>query len=500
MRSVPERVIEAIHAAVRNGLDLFADRDHRVDEAVELELRFAFGRLDHQRTADREAHRRGMEAIIHESLGHIVDADLARLLERAQVEDAFVGDQAARARIEDRIVRRESPGEVVGRQDGGLGRGPQTVASHHRDVHPGDREDAGAAVGCCGNGSDPPHIRRARFVGCVARASLYYLYYLVARSLPPRAHRRLCGGRCFGQVSVSRKKLGQVGADRDRAHARSAAAVRNAERLVQVEVRDVRTELAGRGEPDERVQVGTVDIDLATALVHDVADITDPRFEHAVGRGVRDHDRGELVAVRLGLGPKVGKIDVALAVAGHDDHAHAGHLRRRRVRAVRRGGNQANVAARFAAARVIGADDEQSRVFALRPGVRLQRYRGVAGDGAQHALELGDHLPIAFGLIGGRERVHVRELGPGHRDHFCDRVQLHRARTEWDHRPVECDVAVGQPPQIAHHLGFRMIAIERRVREERGAPAQYRGKRVFDAVFEYGEVGRRCARRGEELP
>ena len=53
--------------------------------------------------------------------------------------------------------------------------------------------------------------------------------------------------------------------------------------------------------------------------------------------------------MRLGLGAQVGQIDVALIVAGDDDDPHAGHLRRRRIGAVRGRRNQAHVAMRFAA-------------------------------------------------------------------------------------------------------------------------------------------------------
>ena len=60
--------------------------------------------------------------------------------------------------------------------------------------------------------------------------------------------------------------------DADRADARAAAAVRDAERLVQVQVRDVGAELARRRETDERIQVSAVDVDLASVRVDDVAD------------------------------------------------------------------------------------------------------------------------------------------------------------------------------------------------------------------------------------
>ena len=50
---------------------------------------------------------------------------------------------------------------------------------------------------------------------------------------------------------------------RDRPDAGPAAAVRDAERLVQVQVAHVAAERPRPGQPDQRVQVGAVDVDLA---------------------------------------------------------------------------------------------------------------------------------------------------------------------------------------------------------------------------------------------
>ena len=58
----------------------------------------------------------------------------------------------------------------------------------------------------------------------------------------------------------------------DRTDAGAAAAVRNAEGLVQVQVRDVGAELARRGEADQRIQVRAVDVHLAAVRVHDLAE------------------------------------------------------------------------------------------------------------------------------------------------------------------------------------------------------------------------------------
>ena len=55
----------------------------------------------------------------------------------------------------------------------------------------------------------------------------------------------------------------------DGAHARAAAAVGNAEGLVQVQVADVGADVAGPAEADLGVHVGAVHVDLAAVAVDD---------------------------------------------------------------------------------------------------------------------------------------------------------------------------------------------------------------------------------------
>ena len=67
------------------------------------------------------------------------------------------------------------------------------------------------------------------------------------------------------------------------------------------------------------------------------------------------------------------------------------------------------------------------------------------------------------------------ELRPRHRDHLRRRVQLHGAGAQRDHRRVEADVLALQRLDVAHHLGFRMMRIEDRVRQvARRAPQRRR--------------------------
>ena len=65
----------------------------------------------------------------------------------------------------------------------------------------------------------------------------------------------------------------EVRRDRDRPHARPAAAVRDAEGLVQVDVADVGAEIGDARVAGERVQVRAVEVDLAAGGVHQVADL-----------------------------------------------------------------------------------------------------------------------------------------------------------------------------------------------------------------------------------
>ena len=268
---------------------------------------------------------------------------------------------------------------------------------------------------------------------------------------------------CSGWLGRKRRRWD---AHRHGPDARAAAAVRDAERLVQVQVRDVGAELARLCEADERVQVGAVHVHLTARVVHESADLADRLLVDAVRRGIRDHQRRDVLAVLGQPRAQIVEVDVAVLVAGHDDHAHAGHHGAGGVRAVRAGRDQAHVALLVAARAVVVADRQQAGELPLRAGIGLERDGVVAGDRAQPALEIVDQRDVAVGLVERRERVDRRELGPGDGLHLGRRVQLHRAGAERDHRAVERDVAAGERAQVAQHLGLRAMRAEHGVREE----------------------------------
>ncbi len=142
----------------------------------------------------------------------------------------------------------------------------------------------------------------------------------------------------------------------DRPHARAAAAMRNAKRLVQVEMADIGAVIAGPRQADLRIHVGAVEIDLAAMAMHDVADLADVLLEHAVRRGIGDHHGGEIVGMLDRFRPKVIHIDVAPDIAGDHYDLHADHRGGRRIGAMRGRGDQAHFSMRLAARGVIAAD------------------------------------------------------------------------------------------------------------------------------------------------
>ena len=203
----------------------------------------------------------------------------------------------------------------------------------------------------------------------------------------------------------------------------------------------------GWPEADQCVHVGAVGTHLSAVPVHDFADFHHVFLEHAVGGGIGEHDRGEVVRVLFGLRADIGHVDVAVGVALGDNDAHAGHLRGCGVGAVGGLGDQADVAVCLAARGVVATDGEQARVLALRAGVGLEADRVVAGDVRLHRFQRIDQLAIALGLFGRRQRMDVREFRPRHRDHLGGGVELHGARAQRDHGAVNRQILVGKLAQ-----------------------------------------------------
>ena len=97
------------------------------------------------------------------------------------------------------------------------------------------------------------------------------------------------------------KKRSEMFGDADRSHARAAAAVRNAESFVQIQMANIRADVARAAKPDLRVHIRAVHVNLAAVRMNDLANLADGGFENAVGGRIGHHQRGQIVFVRRRL-------------------------------------------------------------------------------------------------------------------------------------------------------------------------------------------------------
>ena len=101
---------------------------------------------------------------------------------------------------------------------------------------------------------------------------------------------------------------------RDRSDAWAATPMGDGEGLVQVQMADVGAEASRPSEADHGIQVRAVEIDLPTMVVDQLADLHDGLLEHAVGRGIGDHQRGEVRGMVMDLVGKVVHVDISVLV------------------------------------------------------------------------------------------------------------------------------------------------------------------------------------------
>ena len=279
----------------------------------------------------------------------------------------------------------------------------------------------------------------------------------------------------------------------DRAHARATATVGNTKGFVQVEVRYIGAEFPRCRQSYQCIQVGAIHVYLPAVLVDKVAQFDDGLFEYAMGGGVGDHDRRQVLRVAFGFAAQVLHIHVTVGVAFHDYHAHAGQCGAGRVGAVGGGGYQADRALMVAAALVVAFDRQQAGVFTLRARVRLHGDGVVAGALQQHVVQLRQHLGVALGLLGRCKRMQPTELRPGDRQHLGGGVELHGATAQRNHGAVKGDVLVFQAAHVAQHFGFRVIFVEQGVLQVIHVPLQAggdAGELVHFGVQLLGRAGR----------
>src|SRR5690606_19247084 len=95
---------------------------------------------------------------------------------------------------------------------------------------------------------------------------------------------------------------------------------------------------------------------------------------------------------------------------------------------VRGGWDERYVAMSLIAVKVVGADNHQASVLALRPTVGLQRHACETGDFFKPRFKVCDDGAIALSLVGRCKWVKIRNFRPRERDHVRRCIKLHRTR------------------------------------------------------------------------
>ncbi len=104
VRCIVKRVVFCRPGSLGHFATLIANCDHGLDKTVELIERLAFGWLNHECAGNWKRHCWGVKTVVDQTLGNVVDADSGLFLNRANIDDALVGNETVVTRVEKWVV------------------------------------------------------------------------------------------------------------------------------------------------------------------------------------------------------------------------------------------------------------------------------------------------------------------------------------------------------------------------------------------------------------
>ena len=298
-----------------------------VAEAIQLRFGFALRGLDHQRARHRPGNRRRVKAVIHQALGHVFNCHAGTAADPGCTREprGHSGRGTAPG------IVRQPAGDVIRVEDRHFGRLGESRRSHRRDLHPRNRQNAGAAP------------RRGRHGPAASLLAAEGWHHRVRGKNGPR-----CAATQMGPTPGPPPPCGMQNV------------------LCRFRWQTSAPMIGGTANAHLGVHVRAVHVNLTAAIMDDPANLLDALLEHAVRRRIGHHQRRQIVLVRLRLAPRVLQINVALGVARH------GTTRRPAMTALAglvpcaEVGIRQTLALRLAPPMLVpGADHQQSGVFAL---------------------------------------------------------------------------------------------------------------------------------------
>ena len=258
-----------------------------------------------------------METVVVQTTGNVTNAHLQAKL--GEIDNHLVAAHTVLVGVKNLVILLQAGAEVVGVEDSVFGCFGQTVTTQHQQIAIADGEQQSVAV----------------------RRTSHGVAFLAAHF----------------DLAVLGQEVEQFGTDCDGTDTGAAAAVRTCKGLVKVEVAHIGTHVSWAGQTNLGVHIGTVHVDETTGTVDDIHNFQNTFFESTVGRGIGNHDAGEVVLVLLNLGFEVVNVHIAAVVALHHHNSHAGFGSTGRVGAVGTGRNQADIAVGLTIVNMIIADD-----------------------------------------------------------------------------------------------------------------------------------------------
>ena len=254
----------------------------------------------------------------------------------------------------------------------------------------------------------------------------------------------------------------------ERTRARAAAAVRNCKRLVQVEMHEIEAHIARPCVAHQCIGIRAIVIAQAAGFVHRARYLVDVVFKESERIRIGHHHDGGVVAQHF-----LDFVDAnapALVALERDDF-EAAHGRRRRIRAVRRVGNDNFVPLALAATLEICFSNQQRCQLGMRARRRIERKSRHAEERAQAALELPHDSQRALRLSIGSVRMQIAQTWQARHRVVHARIVFHRARAERIEADVDSERALRKPRKVPHHvhlavIGNRQLGAQRLARQK----------------------------------
>ena len=221
------------------------------------------------------------------------------------------------------------------------------------------------------------------------------------------------------------------------------------ERLVQVHVDYVESDVCRTYDTDYSVEVGAVIVAESAGLMDELCDLHDVRVEETNCVRVGQHQTGRL---RTEVSLEVVDVNCTVLVRLDDDGLVARHCSRSRVCAVSGVRYDDLVTLCVASVCVVSLDQQQARELTVSSGCRLEGNTGHARDLAKELLEFADQLVCA---LYGMSRLQRMQLGESRKSRHLlidPRVVLHCAGAERIESVVDSVCSLCKSCVVSSHL------------------------------------------------